>query len=238
MMGLFDFAANIGKKLGIGGDEPDPQDAHAVKMANQRRAIALTKIVKDMDLQIHGLKVAVDGSVATLQGQAPSPQAAHKAVVALGNMEGVGQVDSQLTVPRPAAQAGKEGKDGAAKHVEPPPPILHTVQPGESLSLIAKAQYGAIHLYPAIFEANQPMIKNVDEIFPGQVLTIPRNPKKLVHTVKPGESLSKIARYHYGDAKLYSTIFEANRKTLDDPNSVSVGQELTIPLLRKPGNKS
>lgn len=234
-MGLFDFAKNIGKKLGIGDDEPDPQDAQAVRLSNQRRSIALTKMVKDLGLDIKDLKVAADAGRATISGQAASPQVVHKAVVALGNMQGISQVDSRLTVPPPPQQANQPAAPAA---VEPPPPILYTVQRGDTLSLISKAQYGAIHLYPAIFEANQPMIKDADEIFPGQVLTIPRDPEPLVHEVKRGDTLGKIARFHYGDAKLYTTIFEANRGILDNPNNIDVGQKLTIPLLRRPGENS
>lgn len=49
------------------------------------------------------------------------------------------------------------------------------------------------------------------------------------HEVKPGESLSKIALKYYGDASLYTTIFEANKETIKDPNVVRVGQKLRIP---------
>lgn len=231
-MGLFDFARNIGKKIGLTDDEPDPKDAKAVQLANQRRSIALTGEIKGLGLDIKNLKVAFAAGKAIIEGQAASPQIVHKAVVALGNIEGVNQVNSRLTVPPPPRPATAEAAPVA---VEPPPPILYTVKSGDSLSLISKALYGPIHLYPAIFEANQPMIKDIDEIFPGQVLTIPEDPTPLVHTVKSGETLGKIARYHYGDSKLYTTIFEANKNILSNPNAIDVGQKLTIPLLRKPG---
>jgi nucleoid-associated protein YgaU len=229
-MGLFDFARNIGKKIGLTDNEPDPKDAKAVQLANQRRSIALTGEIKGFGLNIKNLKIAFAAGKAVIEGQAASPQVVHKAVVALGNIEGVNQVHSRLTVPpsRPVTAGA------APVAVEPPPPILYTVKSGDSLSLISKALYGPIHLYPAIFEANQPMIKDIDEIFPGQVLTIPEDPTPLVHTVKPGETLGKISRYHYGDAKLYATIFEANTDTLSNPNAIDVGQKLTIPLLHKP----
>jgi nucleoid-associated protein YgaU len=230
-MGLFDFAKNIGKKIGLTDNEPDPKDAKAVQLSNQRRSIALTGEIKGLSLDIRDLKVAYDSGVATIEGQAGSPQIVHKAVVALGNIEGVSQVHSRLTVPPPPRPAA------AVQEVvpEPPPPILYTVKSGDTLSLISKALYGCIHLYPAIFEANQPMIKDADEIFPGQVLTIPPDPTPLVHTVKSGETLGKIARYHYGDPALYTTIFEGNRGILSNPNNIDVGQKLTIPLLRRPG---
>jgi nucleoid-associated protein YgaU len=49
----------------------------------------------------------------------------------------------------------------------------HTVQKGESLSLIAKHYAGDPMLYKAIFEANRDQLSNPDQIEVGQVLTIP-----------------------------------------------------------------
>jgi hypothetical protein len=49
------------------------------------------------------------------------------------------------------------------------------------------------------------------------------------YTVKSGDSLSKIAKEHYGNAGDYMKIFEANRDKLSDPNKIQPGQELVIP---------
>ena len=49
----------------------------------------------------------------------------------------------------------------------------HTVESGESLSLIAKHYYGDPMKYKQIFEANTDQLKNPDLIHPGQKLTIP-----------------------------------------------------------------
>ena len=50
----------------------------------------------------------------------------------------------------------------------------YTVQKGDTLSGIAKEMYGEANKYPLIFEANQPMLKDPDRIYPGQVLRIPQ----------------------------------------------------------------
>ena len=44
---------------------------------------------------------------------------------------------------------------------------------GDTLSAIAKSQYGNANEYPKIFEANKPMLTRPDKIYPGQVLRIP-----------------------------------------------------------------
>jgi len=52
-----------------------------------------------------------------------------------------------------------------------------------------------------------------------------------VHTVKSGESLSKIAKHYYGDAMKYPQIFEANRDQLKNPDVIHPDQKLKIPNL-------
>jgi len=49
------------------------------------------------------------------------------------------------------------------------------------------------------------------------------------YTVKSGDTLSKIAREHLGDANAYTEIFNANRDQLSDPNKIHPGQVLKIP---------
>lgn len=44
---------------------------------------------------------------------------------------------------------------------------------GDTLSAISKQVYGNANLYNKIFEANKPMLKSPDKIYPGQVLRIP-----------------------------------------------------------------
>jgi nucleoid-associated protein YgaU len=50
-----------------------------------------------------------------------------------------------------------------------------------------------------------------------------------VHTVQAGDTLSAIADQFYGDPARFTTIFEANRNVLDDPDVIFPGQELRIP---------
>lgn len=49
------------------------------------------------------------------------------------------------------------------------------------------------------------------------------------HTVKSGESLSKISKQYYGSANKYNKIFEANRDKLKSADLIHPGDELVIP---------
>lgn len=50
-----------------------------------------------------------------------------------------------------------------------------------------------------------------------------------VWEVKPGDSLSKIAKSAYDNAGAYMKIFEANKNILKDPNVIQPGQKLVVP---------
>jgi len=50
-----------------------------------------------------------------------------------------------------------------------------------------------------------------------------------VHIVKAGETLSGIARQHYGSAKQWKKIFDANADALKSPDAIRAGQTLVIP---------
>ena len=77
-------------------------------------------------------------------------------VLAVGNTKGIAQVDDQITVEKAEAEA-----------------MFYMVQRGDTLSKIAREQHHDASKYPAIFEANRPMLKDPDKIYPGQKLRIP-----------------------------------------------------------------
>lgn len=56
-------------------------------------------------------------------------------------------------------------------------------------------------------------------------------PEATFYEVQSGDSLSKIAKAHYGDAMKYPVIFEANKPMLSDPDKIYPGQVLRIPVL-------
>ena len=53
------------------------------------------------------------------------------------------------------------------------------------------------------------------------------------YTVKAGDTLSKIAKEHLGDANAYMEIFNANKDQLKDPDKIQPGQVLKMPQAAK-----
>ena len=49
------------------------------------------------------------------------------------------------------------------------------------------------------------------------------------YTVKAGDTLSKIAKEHLGNANAYMKIFDANKDQLTDPDKIKPGQVLKLP---------
>ncbi|MBP6352595.1 MAG: peptidoglycan-binding protein LysM [Acinetobacter sp.] len=156
-MGLFDFVKGIGKK-NTAPAEPQPAPATPVEPSAQDVANKLLGLIKSLGLGVAGLSVSYNGNTdtAVIKGQVKSQADKEKIVLIVGNIDHVAHVDDQMTVevPEPASQ-------------------FYTIKSGDNLSKIAKQFYGDANQYPKIFEANKPMLKDPDEIFPGQVLRIP-----------------------------------------------------------------
>lgn len=174
-MGFFDFARNAGEKI-FGGDDLDEN-----KIRDHILAQGLD--IKPFSVVVQNAK---EGLV-SLIGYARSMQDKEKAIITAGNVKGVEKVDDRIRIGEPdwmkeQAQASGEEKQNApvtAEQVgepsadEAPTARFYTVESGDNLSKIAKEMYGSASKYPAIFEANKPMLSDPDKIYPGQVLRIP-----------------------------------------------------------------
>ena len=155
-MGLFDFVKGIGKK-NTAAAEPQVAPVAAEPTA-QDVANKLLGHIKSLGLPISGLSVSYNATtdLATVVGQVQSQADREKIILAVGNIDHVAQVDDQLTVVTPEPESK-----------------FYTVKSGDNLSKISKEFYGDANKYNKIFEANRPLLKNADDIFPGQVLRIP-----------------------------------------------------------------
>ena len=146
-MGLFDFVGDVGKK--IFGSEAEASEKIKNYIETENPGVA-------------NLEVSVQDGVATLSGQAESAEAMEKAILMVGNLQGISEVRTgNLTAPEVP-----EGQLSA--NVE-----YYVIKSGDTLSRIAANYYGDGSLYPRIFEANREVIKNPDLIYPGQKIRIP-----------------------------------------------------------------
>ena len=60
------------------------------------------------------------------------------------------------------------------------------------------------------------------------ITIIPR--PQLSYTVRPGDTLWDIAKGVYGDGRMYTHIYDANRRTVgSNPDLIYAGQRLRIP---------
>jgi nucleoid-associated protein YgaU len=169
-MALLDFIKDAGEKLfNLGAPSASaqtpstPQSGSAspqeVNAANAKAGDAILNYIKSQNLQATGLTVTYDGAThtAAVYGVAPDQETKEKIILCCGNVAGVAHVDDRMSVDQSGAKEAQ----------------FYTVKSGDTLSKIAKQSYGDANQYTKIFEANRPMLKNPDKIYPGQTLRIP-----------------------------------------------------------------
>jgi nucleoid-associated protein YgaU len=152
-MSLFSFVQSAGRLLGVGHAQAATQDESKPAPPPP----AASEIKDELSrLGLGGLDVAVEGDTVKVSGTTPDQATREKAILAAGNIAGIAKVDDAIQTQAPAPEAK-----------------FHTVVKGDTLSAIAKQEYGNANKYPAIFEANKPMLGDPNKIYPGQVLRIP-----------------------------------------------------------------
>lgn len=155
-MGLLSFFKGVGEKV-FGKSEETPTATPAAADPEPLKASALLNHVKQLGLAYQALTIKTKGDTVTIEGRVSKQEDAEKIALAVGNVEGVTVVDNQLEIDSPEPEAK-----------------FHTVEEGDSLSAISKKVYGDPMKYGVIFEANKPMLKSPELIYPGQVLRIPQ----------------------------------------------------------------
>lgn len=161
-MGLFSFIKDAGAKL-FGGKTSAEKAAEAaadraeeIAAEKAKAEASIVETINDLELHVENLSVSLEGDTAIITGKAHDQATKEKVVLVVGNTQGIAMVDDRMDV----------------EHKEPEAQF-HTVAKGDTLGKIAKHYYGNAMKYPEIFEANKPMLKDPDLIYPGQVLRIP-----------------------------------------------------------------
>jgi nucleoid-associated protein YgaU len=145
-MSIFSFVKEAGEKL---IDLLTPGNANASEQLKDH--------ISKVGLGNPKVQATVAGDKVTVTGEVASQEEKEKILLAVGNIAGVGSVDDQITVTGPVVVAAK----------------FVTVVKGDTLSAISLRVYGDANKYQKIFDANKPMLKDVNKIYPGQSLRIP-----------------------------------------------------------------
>lgn len=154
-MGLISFIKNAGDKL-----------FKSEEKREQEKAELIANHIKKFGFDTSRITIKVDDDKVILTGNIDTIENKNKVIVTAGNVDGISSVDDRIVVDNPPV-------------MPPPEPAkqFYTVKKGDYLSRISKEVYGDAKKYNIIFEANRPMLKNPDLIYPGQVLVIPPLPE-------------------------------------------------------------
>ena len=158
-MGLFDFLKNAGAKTLTKENVKTvrkPETVNEEEILNKQKLILLKGIVDSLGIEVENLSLDLNDDKVTVYGQIKTQADKEKVILAIGNVSGIAKVDDRISVTNPEPEAQ-----------------FHTVKSGDSLSKISKEYYGDARKYNIIFEANKPMLKDPNLIYPGQVLRIP-----------------------------------------------------------------
>ena len=128
------------------------------KTVNSLQSDQFEKEIKDNGLEVEELKTMFKDGIIRVSGKTKNQEDREKVLLTLGNIKGIERVDDALNVEEASVEAS-----------------FYTVKSGDNLSKIAKDQYGSANKYMTIFEANKPMLKDPNKIYPGQVLRIPKD---------------------------------------------------------------
>jgi LysM repeat protein len=146
MMGLFDFARDIGRQI----FNTDAEAADNIK--------------QDLEIKFSGLEdleVDFDDGVCTVSGQCPNEATRDRVVLVAGNVKGVETVVADnLTYPEPKPEEKEKFE-------------IYEIASGDTLGKIAERFYGKASMYQRIHEANKELIPDPNKIYPGQKIKIP-----------------------------------------------------------------
>ena len=163
---LFDFIKEAGEKLLNPGNASTSSSAQQSSRsgnvgsaqlsvadksvaANAVAGDAILDYIKSQNLDATALTVTYDGTTgtATVYGVAKDQATKEKIILCCGNVSSISHVDDRMSVEQASPQAK-----------------FYTV----------KDSYGDANQYTKIFEANRPMLKSSDKIYPDQTLRIPQ----------------------------------------------------------------
>lgn len=181
-MGLFGFVKDAGVSIFKG--KPDAREIE-------------DHLRKEFGSRVISLRAGLDGSIVKLVGICDTVDTREQVILVAGNLKGIEKVnDDGLRIKRegeslighgqplqppaspaspaaptaPATDSPSADTAGAPEQLQS---VFYTIKSGDTLSKIAKEHLGNATKYTEIFEANRDVIKDVNKIYPGQVIRIP-----------------------------------------------------------------
>lgn len=210
----FKFMESIGEKVAAAAREND-----------EKMAEALTEKLASSGLDIDDLEIGFAAGTATISGVAADDATVEKAILIVGNTEGVSEVENDGLVAG-MTQAEK------AEYEEARAALVERAQVAAAARAAAQAENAAEKKAAAEKAAKE------EKQARRELRRRRRKAQKAAdramskfYTVKPGDTLSKIAAESYGDGSKFPIIFEANTPMLKNPDLIYPGQVLRIPPL-------
>jgi nucleoid-associated protein YgaU len=149
---------------------------------------------------------------------------------------------------RARAPTANELRQAPVPAVIPPRFREYTIRDGDTFETIARRELGSAQHAKAIIAANPLM--SPDTLQVGRSIKIPLDPANIQgqpnaaaaqvsnpepgeplheYTIRPGDTLSKIAKSQYGSTSYDEFLYQANRDRLQSKDELQVGQRLRVP---------
>lgn len=144
------------------------QNKQELEQLKQKYQPALTLMNQ---LQVEVTNVNMEGSKLLIRGVAPTPEAKNRVwdqikLIDASNSDLICDIRVSQQ-PQPATMTAGAAASGGQNSRQ------YTVQPGDTLSKISRQFYGDANQYMKIFEANRNVLRDPNQIKPGQQLVIP-----------------------------------------------------------------
>ena len=159
-MGIFNFLKAAGKNILTRSELNKKSRNRSNSELKARKEGMLEGLIYNADLKIKDLDVELNGDKLTVYGETSIAEHRQKAVLILGNVAGISEVDNRISLTI---------EDPEEEQYE-----IYEVQSGDSLSKIAKRYYNDPLKYHIIFEANKHIIEDPNLIYPGQQIVLPK----------------------------------------------------------------
>ncbi len=213
------------------------------KSAKQRLEEALKKYPA---LSRYDIRSRVEKGTAVFEGEVPREAVVRLLKVVADGINGIKAVDVSRVVIRSEAAATEDaGEDEVValattvlNKLKSDPDLaanpIDILQDGDRIIIRGAVDSDAEVEKAKRLAASVPGVRDVDVsglmvITGAAMLNVTDDDGDVVYTVKPGDTLSKIALHYYGSAAPGAYMKIANANNIEDPNKIYVGQKLKIP---------